>query len=363
MAVGTHDFQFLDFGRQDVAAISQQSTAAGVSFADILTAANRAMAATTSGLDPIVAAVSYTTEEETTDEEFYGNFQVQYGSEYAVPMPQMTQSFSHALPMRNLDVATQFTEDFLENASLMQILKRLNAMTVGFQRTFEHLVLMALFDPTAVPLTENSSTLSPKFVGYDANDPVYGKVMLGDGTVITSPYSHYFNDTPANLEATIDAMLAKHIARGTSGPFDIVGTQNAIDAITSLSSFLAADDPLVQAGQGDAAARVDANVYAGVLRGKNIRVRLPVTKIQDDGTTFWFSLLKTYGANAAGNPVAWRHDRKHGPTPYIRSRSMYPLDYAMAKGYAGFSAGNRFGATLAKIETTPGGYTAPSITG
>lgn len=362
MAYGTHDFQFLDFGDQDVNRIASRQTARGVSFANILTAANNAMAATTQNLDPLVGALTVQTDGTDAEEDYSAVFQLEYGSEYAVARPQRSEGITHQLPIRKLDVASQFTEDFLDNATEARIAAHLDGLTRAFQSGYEAMALDALFNPTAVPVTENSSTLSPKLIGYDSSDPAYGRVTLADGTVVASPYSHYLNDTEANLAAAIQTAKTRLMARGATGPFDIAGSADAVAAISELDNFVNAGDPLVRNGMGTAEAAVDQNVYAGVLQGMNIRVRHANDRISSaDG--FHFAVFKTNGQFASGNVVAWRYDGNKGVTPVLRSRSLYPLDYATAINRAGFGINNRFGAVAVHIETTAGGYDAPTISG
>lgn len=363
MAYGTHDFPFLDFSEQDLNRIAARQTANGVSFANILTAANNAMAAAVNDLDPIIGALTMQTSDPESDEDYSAVFQVEYGSEYAVARPQRSEGISHLLPIRKMDVASQFTEEFLDNATEARIAAHLDGLTTAFRRVNLALTLDAVFNPNAQTVTENSTTESPKLVGYDANDPAYGKVTLADGTVVSSPYSHYLNDTPANLLAAIDAAIVKLKARGVTGPFDIVGSTDAIDAISALDQFYETQDPLIGQALGEAMANLDAGQYAGALKGRNVRVRHAVSEIQDATGQYWFAVFKSFGQFAPGNVVGWRYDERYGVAPVLRSRSLYPLDYATAIYRAGFGINNRFGAVAVNIETTANGYTAPTITG
>lgn len=363
MVTGTHDFQHLDFGSvltpERAAALS---TASGLSFASILQAANSAMAAVTSNVPALVRALTVQTDQEEAGEEPSANFQVQYGSEYAVAMPQRGEALTHQLPIRKLDIATQFTEDWLDNASERHIAVTLNGLTEAFQKAHVALTLDALFNITALPLTENSTTTSPKFIGFTAQDPAYGKITLADGSVVTSPYTHYLRNTAANLRVAITDARARLLARGESGPFDLFPSPAAASAISLLDDFVDAGDAFVRPGLGADEALVNAEVYLGVIRGTQIRVRQPVGQIVDSGTESWFALVKTNGDNAEGNPIAWRYSQRYGVTPSLRSRSMYPLDYATAVHRVGFGVNKRFGATLVKISAS-GNYTAPVIRG
>lgn len=363
MAYGTNDFQYLDFGDQDINRLAARQTARGVSFANIMTAANNAMSAAVTELDPIVGALSVQTDQAESEEDYSSVFQIEYGSEYAVARPQRSEGISHYLPIRKLDVASQFTEDFLDSATEARIASHLDGLTTAFKRVNVALPLETLFNPAAVPVEENSTTLSPKLIGYDGADPAYGKVTLADGTVVASPYTHYLNDTPANLLATIDAAIAKLKARGVAGPFDIAGSVGAITAISGLADFYPTNDPLIGQALGEAMAALDSGTYAGALKGRNVRVRHAVSEIQDATGQYWFTVFKTFGQFAPGNVVGWRYDPNKGVAPVLRSRSLYPLDYATAIYRAGFGISNRFGGVAVHIEATPGGYDAPMITG
>lgn len=363
MSHGTHDFANIDLGPQltpeRAAAIR---TSAGVSFGDILSSLSAAMAAVTANMDPLVRALTVQTTNEQTEPETTGGFQVQYGSEYAVAMPQVSEELTHLLPIRKMDIATQFTEEFLDNADMTRLNRRFDLLSDGFRIADKVLTLDTLFNPTAAPVTENSVETSPKFIGFSSSDPYNGKVTLPDGTVITSAYSHYIRDTSANLATAIDTAIGRLSARGVVGPFDIVPSPDAADLIAGLDNFVDAGDALVRPGGDTDEALVDANVYIGVLRGKNVRVRRPEERILDDTGQAWFAMVKTYGENAVGNPLALRYSERYGLTPRIRSRSLYPLDYATAIRRVGFGVNNRFGAVLVKVASS-GDYTAPQIRG
>lgn len=360
---GTHDFSLIDLGPQlSPERAAALNTSAGVSFGEILRALNAAMAAVTDNVDPLVRALTVQTTEERTDTELTGEFRVEYGSEYAVAMPQVSGEISHLLSIRELDIATQFTEELLDNASLLSLMDRFDKLGDAFRRAHKVLTLDTLYNPTAKPVTENSLERSPKFIGFDADDPYYGEVTLVDGSVVSAPYSHYLRDTTANLLALIDLALVRAKSRGQVGPFDIVPSPNAADAITSLVEFVSAGDALVRPGMGAEEAVVDSNTYLGVLRGRNIRVRAPEDRIIDADGQAWFALVKTFGDNTPGNPIAWRYSEKYGLTPTVRSRSQYPLDYATAIHRSDFSVNQRFGAVLAQVGTA-GTYIAPQIRG
>jgi hypothetical protein len=364
MAYGTHDFPFLDFGDQDINRIAALQTGAGVSFANILTAANNALNASTQSLDPTVMSLVYQTDQVEVGRDRSAKFQVEYGSEYAAARAQRGgPPVSHMLPIRPIDIATQWTEDYLDNVSEREMVEELQGLSDGFKAFFETEPLNALFSPTAMTVSRESSIESPKLIGFDTDDPAYGKISLADGTLLASPYSHYLNDTPANLLASIDAALVKLKARGDTGPFDIIGSPDAVNAISALDVFYETGDPLIGQALGEASANLDAGQFAGALKGRNVRVRHAVGAIQDGSGEYWFAVYKTFGQNDPGNVVGWRYNGRKGVTPRLRSRSLYPLDYATAVGEAGFGILNRFRAVVVNIEATANGYTAPTIRG
>lgn len=363
MSQGTHDLAYVDLGPQlTTERALALNTRAGVPFDSILRGANAAMASVTANVHPLVSALTYQTDQDIAGSEDSGNFQIQYGSEYAVAPPQRMDHIEHFLPIRKWDAATQFTEDYLDNATQDRITSLLDSIANGYRRLHLTLALDALFNPTALPLTQNSSSFSPKFIGYDAvNDPAYGKVTLPNGTIVTTGYTHYLRDTTANVLIAIDAALAKLKARGQTGPFEIIPSPAASVAIQALAEFKAAGDTLITVAQGQAFAQVDQTLYDGALLGRDVKVRKAVDQIIDAGVPY-FAIVKVYGANAPGNPLAWRYLPKYGITPVIRSRSMYPLDYATTIHRTAFGTGNRFGAVLVKLAGT-GVYTAPQIQG
>lgn len=362
MPVGTHDFAFLDFPESLPAdRAAGMSTASGVPFASILRAASSAMGSITQNISPTAAALTVQTDQEEAGETFSNPFVVEYSREYSVALPQRGDKISHLLPVRKMDAATQYTEEFLDNVTDRQIAVSLDGLSNAFRRVPLTASLGVLFDPAAVPVTENSSSMSPKFIGYDGADPAYGRVSLADGTLLASPYTHYQRVDTAGLLAGIDAAIVKLQARGEAGPFDIFPSPNAATAIAGLTGvFISTGDAYVRPAQGTAEALVDPNVYMGVLQGRDVRVRKPITEVVDDSTNGTFALVKTYGANAAGNPIAWRFLPKYGLTPILRSRSLYPLEYATVIARWGFGVSNRFGAVLTRIAAT-GAYVAPQI--
>jgi hypothetical protein len=361
---GTHDYQFLDFGKTGISIERAAAirTAAGVSMGAIMRAASNAMAAVPGSVSDIVRALTVQTDDDEAGLATSASFRVDYGSEYAVAMPQTPEELSHQLPVRKLDVATQFTEDWLDNATERQVAVTLDGMTSAFANAYEVLTLDALFNPAAIPLTENSSSVSPKLIGYTANDPAYGRVTLANGAPVKAGYTHYLRETAANVLTAIRAARKLLLARGESlPPFDLFPTQNAADAITALEEFVPARDAYVRDELGKAVATIDETTYLGVIRGLDILVRKPLDRVLDDGSTAsWFSVAKTYGDNAAGNPVAWYFHPGYGLTPVLRSRSQYPLEYATAINRAGFGVNRRFGAVNVKLAAS-GDYTAPSI--
>ncbi|MDQ3540262.1 MAG: hypothetical protein M3440_06195 [Chloroflexota bacterium] len=361
MPVGTHDYAFLDFPESLPAdRAAGMSTASGVPFASILRAASAAMGSITQNISPTAAALTVQTDQEDAGETFSNPFVVEYSREYSVALPQRGDKISHLLPVRKMDAATQFTEEFLDNVTDRQIAVSLDGLSNAFRRVPLTASLGVLFNPAAVPVNENSTTMSPKFIGYDTADPAYGRVSLADGTLVASPYTHYQRVDTAGLLAGIDAAIVKLQARGETGPFDIFPSPNAATAIAGLAEFISAGDAFVRPAMGDAEAMVDPNVYIGVLRGRDVRVRKPISEIIDDTTNGTFALVKTYGANAAGNPIAWRFLPKYGLTPILRSRSLYPLEYATVIARWGFGVNNRFGAVLTRIAAA-GAYVAPQI--
>lgn len=362
MAQGTHDLPYIDLGPQlTLERANALSTRAGVSFESILRGANAAMASVTANVHPIVRALTYQTTDDVAGQENYGAIQITYGSEYAVAPPQRLEDIEHFLPLRKFDAATQFTEDYLDHAEATKITQLLDGIANGYRRAHLALTLDTLFNPAAVRLTENSGTMSPKFVGYDPSDPYYNKLTLEDGTLITSANSHYIRDTVANIGVAVDLALKRVTGRGAVGPFEIFPSPAGADEIVKLPNFVDAGDPNVRTAAGTAEALVDPNIYIGVLKGKNVFVRKPIGQIIDGGVPY-FAVVKREGDNAPGNPLRWLYDSKYGLTPILRSRSAYPLDYATTVHRAGFGVGNRFGAALVKLSAS-GAYTAPQIRG
>lgn len=359
MAYGTHDFPFLDFGGQNINAIASQTTGSGISFADILSAANAAMGETVN-IDPVISSLVVDTDQEEAEPDYSAAFQLEYGSEYAVARPQRAEEAKHSLPIRRVDMASQFTEDFLDSASEMKIANHLQGIVTGYKNGFEAMALTALFDPAPMAITPGSASMSPKLVGYDVADPYYGKVVFPDGVTLAAPYSHYVVETPANLLAAIQTAVARvRRRRSYGGVVDIYPSVGAAELISALPEFVPAGDALTRVASGEEEALVDPNVYIGVIKGTMVRVRQPLARILDDGDDVWFAVA----APGVAAPIAWRYDAGRGKTPRLRSRSLFPLDYATCIAEAGFGIADRFSASVVMISATETDYAPPAILG
>lgn len=355
MPFGYMDTHYIDFpAGVDVDYINGLRTRAGVDFPRIIREIDSRLAALNTTLDPLVAALlAPPTTELYADGTGPVAFTIEKKSEYTTARPQLAEGQAHMLGISDWDVALGLTEDGLEAMSLNRILTNVDSLFLGYRRLYLLEALRRLFNDAEVRLDAKTTATSPGFAGSGTGDNVFSR-PYPNGTALPGGYTHYYRDTTANRAVAIKAARDR-LLMWNPGPFDLIGSQTAIDAVAALGDFVSAGSELIRVGSGTAEAQVDADIYIGVY-DKNIRVRKPVTEISGD----YAAVVKTRGAFAPENPLIWRYDEMRGRNAYIRYRSLYPLDQAMLLQKFGINVNNRTAAALIRFAAS-GAYSAPTI--
>ncbi|OJW05788.1 MAG: hypothetical protein BGO39_05010 [Chloroflexi bacterium 54-19] len=355
MPRGILDTSYIDLpAGLDEAYIRGLQNRAGVDFTRILAELDQRLRALNTGVDPLVPALVKVTTEVETDTTQPVALQVEERSEYTIARPQMVEGQAIMIPIRNYDISLEFTEDGLMAMSLGRIMTNVDSVLLGIRRLHLLQTLNRLFSDAEIRVAKKTSVTSPGFAGSGTGSNVFTG-PYPDGTALPGGYTHYVRDTTANRAAAITSALAM-LKKWHKGPFDLIGSQTAVDAIAALGSdYVPVGSPLVRPAQGTAEALLDPDVYVGTYKGV-IRVRVPRTEWTDDT----ISIFKSYGDFADQNPLAWRYDEKIGREAYVRSRSLFPLDQAAVLQSFGVGVNNRVGAVNIKFAAN-GSYAAPAL--
>lgn len=339
----------------DAAYLRGLATASGLELTDLVRLTDQAMGALNGEMNEVLAQFMYLTTEREVGRRRIGRKFVQKGGEYTTARPQKGSSTSYMLPIDKYDIAFGFTEDGLHDITLEEFNAELQDMVDAWRSLYLGEGLLAFFDPNPVSIARGSDVKSPRFAGSGTGDLAYTGTFP-NGTEIPAGYTHYHRLAAAGLYAGIQTMLGK-LRRFHPAPYDLLGSGNAIDAITSLPEFVPVAEQDVTPAAGEAVARLDPDVYLGTLPGR-IRVRAPMDALGDGSH---FAIAKSYGAFNVRNPLAWTYDPKWGRDAYVRAKDDYPLAESVVLQRFGVGVGDRVGATIAQIAEA-GVYTPPAIT-
>lgn len=339
----------------DHAYIEGLKTASGTTFARVLQEIDSRLTTFNGGLDPLLASLIYPTDEVFAERMQPIAFDVDESAEYTLPRAQFTDSIASSLPLRKWDVATGWTEEGLEEMSFNKIMLQVDSILLGLKTRHRKEVLKRLFSDAEVRIDPKTTSTNPGFAGSGTGLNVFN-LPTPDGNALPDNYTLYFRDTEANLATALRAMRAE-LAKWQSGPFDLIGPQSLIDAITALPEFLKTGSQYRNEGMGVATANVDPNTYIGTLFD-DVLVRPAL----NDFTAPNLAMFKTYGALSPQNPLAHRFDSRpgRGRDAFLRSRSLFPLSEAVVIQRYGIGVANRTGAALLRVGES-GGYVAPAI--
>jgi hypothetical protein len=360
MARGLIDTSYIDWpANVDNAYLRGLQTRAGVSFTEIAGRLDAALGELNAGVDPFLAnLLAPPTAEPAASGGRTDRMRAERRSQYTVARPQLVERRAHMLAMYSHEISLGFTEDGLNRMSLQAIQDQIDGMRDGWAGLRRAETLGRLFSDAEVPVDEGTTATSPGFAGSGTGTNVFSGTYA-DGTALPGGYSHYVRDTTANRAAAIRAQRDKLKRMGHPAPYDLIGSQVAVDAIVALGEaggFVRAGTPLVRLASGTSEAQVDPMTYVGVFDG-DVRVQLPILDFTADN----FVVFKTYGAFNPRNPIVWRYDPLYGPDIFVRSRELYPLALAVSIGHFAPNVNDRT-AAAPTLMAASGNYIAPTIT-
>jgi hypothetical protein len=279
-------------------------------------------------------------------------------TEYDPSRPQMVVQRGHMLAIDGYDLSLGVTEDGLEAISMDAFMDNVRAMRDGWEAHFRRSVLLRLFDPAEIPVDRGQTATSPGFAGSGTGNNQFVGTMP-DGTIINpATYTHYLRDTTANRAAVIKA-ARNLIKKWYAGPYDLIGSQTAIDAIVALGAaggFVTTGSALIRPADNVATTvGLNPDDYVGVF-DNDIRVRQALVDIQGD----YAVVFKSFGVQNRNNPLVMRYDPLKGPNVILRSREMFPLANAISKWDYGINVNNRIAAAPILFAAS-GSYVAPTI--
>lgn len=360
MAFGIIDTTYLDFpANVSNDYIRNLETRSGLSVAQLLTAVDGELRAINAGTDPLIATLlaGRTTETFVTASRS-DRMAPQVRTEYDTPRPQLVEQRGNMLAIKGYDLGLGFTEDGLEAISMPAFNDNLRAMREGWEALHRREALNRLFSAAEVPIEPGQTATSPGLAGSGTGGNVFAGTLPNGQVINTGTYTHYIRDTTANRAAAIKA--ARNLIKvWYPGPFDLLGSQTAIDAIVALGAangFVGTGSALIRPADSTATTvGLNPDDYVGVF-DNDIRVRQPIVDIQGD----YVVVYKSFGAMNARNPLILRYDALKGPDVIVRSREMYPLANAVSKQDFGYNINNRVAAAPVLFAAS-GGYVPPTI--
>lgn len=355
MVKGLFDTTGIDFPPNvDRTYVQGLTNARGVNFLSLLGQIDQRLRAFAATTDPLTAALVYFTTEAVADDTNPTVFELEEETEYGLPRSEFAPERAHMLPFRRYAKALGFTEEGLFEASEADILRQVDNLLLTFVRARKIHVLKRLFSDDDYYVDRKTTAVSPGFAGAGTGDNVFAG-PYPDGTALPDPYTHYFRDTTSNTEVVAASALAL-LKRWHPGPYDIIGSQTAIDLLAAESGFVDAGTALIRPAAADAEALVDGTRYAGVFL-KEFRVWHPVLEL---GTNPHLAFFKSYGNFDRRNPLAIRYDPRFGRGVDVKYRSFFPLDMAIMRARWGVGVSNRVGAVLGRFAGS-GNYEDPAI--
>lgn len=365
MPFGIIDTHYIDFpANVDVQYLQGLRTRAGLNFRDVIREIDDRLGAFNRTLDPLVAELVYPTTEPANRRGNVVAFQVNERGEYTVARPQLTKGQGHMLPIRGYDVAVGFTEDGLMTMTRDEILANIDSMLLGFRTNHRRQALVRLFSAAEVPVDDKTDVTSPGFAGSGTGANAFSG-SYPNGQPLEGGFSLYYAaDTAGGAAAALAAVetaLDSAIARlrrihGDNVVLDLQPSEPLIMILKGSAKFVGAGSALIRPAMGEAEARVDAEVYAGVY-GTQVRVRHGLLDIQSAHA----ALFRAGTALSPNNILAWRYDELKGRNAYVRYRDFFPLSNAYLLQDFGIGVRDRTGAALIYAANGAASYTAPTF--
>jgi hypothetical protein len=289
-------------------------------------------------------------------------------TEYTQPDAKRADTTGHMLPIKKLDRKLGWTTDFLEECRLVQIDADVASMAEDAVNAWEKSIWVRLFK-----LAEETG----KNVGLGTSGVSVPFADGGVGTITWTPpphpsrqinafdstHNHFLRlngITQANLETAV-AHLWEH---GYDAPYELIVSLADLGSwqnTTNVTGFVPKANALIQYGQLNDLALVDAAVYQGAVTTKYGSVQLYANARIPTG--YW-GVTKSFGALDQRNPLRVRWDDLYGFGVRLVTASvnLYPLVGAIGLMKHGVGVGeDRAAAVLVKNDSS-GDYTTPTIT-
>lgn len=257
-------------------------------------------------------------------------------TEYSFPAPVVAKTIAHTLPLGEWSQQLQWTETYLKRANMNRLESSLNMVMDAAQFNAEKQILTRFFSPTENQINGGS--------GYDmplanASSTVVYTPPDYDGQTFASSHTHFDRraDTVNGRALAVNAGVNHLFEHGIKPPY------NAIIPFADMSSFvdMAETSPSVKwfAPQRSplnypatsTGAGFEDERYFGYL---NTAVGVVYLWATHRLPTKYMGLYKSYGMNAAGNPLVMRFDPFDGEGLRLRPATHwaeYPIENAVLK--------------------------------
>lgn len=339
----------------DAAALKNFQLQDGMSYADVVSDMNTALAALNAEIynDPIIAGLVSYTDQPEWEYRTGGSNGFEGFTEYATPDPKRADIAGHMLPLKPYDRGLGWTWNYLRQARSSQVDADVaDAIKDGRDlwrvRTFSRLLKRT--DDSGVAAGLGATGLSPGFAtaaattGVDFTPPAYG------GTSFTADHEHY-NTLTGGVMTTTALAAAKADLRehGHEPPYDLLVGTTEEAAIRAFAGFIPAPSVagLVNYGANATLARVDesADSNGGYTIGVYEDIRIHVVR---GFPQYYGFMYKSYGARSQRNPLRVRLQKGMArpqftafPDPRSGAGAAYPLQYLMLFTEFGVGVGDR----------------------
>ena len=308
--------------------------------------------------DPIIVALTYQTTERTVRYRDGGSSgEMDYHTEYGLPVEQRATTEGHMLPRTKRDAGLAWTWDYLNDAIMEDIEADIQLAADRIKNTFQKAVLTRLF--SAAQNTVETSGLDVGLADGSASGVVWTPPNY-DGASFASTHTHY-NERAAVSMANLNADAAHLREHGHMPPYWLLFSNADRATWTALSGYVKPTVEGIRAGSGvdiatvsdDFIGVIDTDYGAVFLRPSN---RIP---------TGYYAVVKSYGSNHPRNPLRWWYNPRFGAGVTVlagKSYRQFPIEGVMMYTEFGFGANSdRTVATMTEIGAG-GSYTAPTIT-
>lgn len=296
--------------------------------------------------DPIIAGMIQVTDEEYLEYPSGSVTAWAKATEYSFPTPVIAKTIAHTLPLSEWSQQLQWTESYLKRANMNRLESSLKMVMDAAQNNVDKAVLTRFFSPTENQINGGS--------GYDmpfanASSTVVYTPPDHDGQTFASSHTHFDRqvDTVNGRALAVNAGANHLFEHGIKPPYHaiipfadmslFVGMAETSPAVT----FVAPQRTPLMYPNATTGAGFDDDRYFGYL---NTPVGVVYLWATHRLPTDYMGLYKSYGLNAAGNPLVLRFDPFDGEGLRLRPAAMwaeYPIENAVLKhGFGiGISAG------------------------